>query len=280
MGEDLALKRGWKVGDHIPLSSHIFSRRNGSSMWDFTIVGLFRARTAGISTNSMMFHHAYLDETRSRQRNTIGWMVLQTTSPSVNDRVAKAIEQMFANSPDETSCDSEKVFHRAFAAQLGNIALIIVLVIGAAFVTILMIVGNTMALTVRERAREIGVLKALGFSRGRILALVLGESVLFALLGGLPGIALAALAAVVLRGRLAACPLAVTPAIALIAVGLMLARPHRRHHSGRECDAAEHRAGAQPGLTDDGTPCSPVNASLTVRGVRRQWGGAIGWEIP
>src|SRR5262245_10738020 len=80
VGEDLALKRGWKVGDHIPLSSHIFSRRNGSNTWDFTIVGLFRARTAGISTNSMMFHYAYLDETRSLQKNTIGWMVLQTTS--------------------------------------------------------------------------------------------------------------------------------------------------------------------------------------------------------
>ena len=225
VGEDLALKRGWKVGDRIPLSSHIFSRRNGSSTWDFTIVGLFRARTAGISTNSMMFHYAYLDETRSLQKNTIGWMVLQTTSPSVNDRVAKAIEQMFANSPDETSCASEKVFHRAFLAQLGNIALIIILVIGAAFVTILMIVGNTMALTVRERGREIGVLKALGFSPGRILALVLGESVLLALLGGLPGIALAALAAAVLRGRLGSLvpTLAVTPAIALIGVGLMLA---------------------------------------------------------
>src|SRR5262245_17783357 len=150
----------------------------------------------------MMFHYAYLDETRSLQRNTIGWMVLQTTSPSVNDRVAKAIEQMFANSPDETSCDSEKVFHRAFAAQLGNIALIIVLVIGAAFVTILMIVGNTMALTVRERAREIGVLKALGFSPGRRLALVLCESVLLAFLAGFPRMALAALASSVPLGLL------------------------------------------------------------------------------
>jgi putative ABC transport system permease protein len=224
VGEDLALKRGWKVGDRIPLSSHIFSRRNGSSTWDFTIVGLFRARTAGISTNSMMFHYAYLDETRSLQKNTIGWMVLQTTSPDLNDRVAKAIDQMFANSSAETSTDTEKAFNKAFAAQLGNIALIVTLVVGAAFVTILMIVGNTMALTIRERTREIGVLKTLGFSGPRILTLVLGESVLLALLGGLPGLVLAAIAAFALRTSMQNFlpGFAVTPEIVALGVALMI----------------------------------------------------------
>src|SRR5262249_6845676 len=158
-------------------------------------------------------------------KDTIGWMILQTTSPSLNDRVAKAVDQMFANSSAETSTDTEKAFNKAFAAQFGNIALIVELVVGAAFVTILMIVGNTMALTVRERTREIGVLKTLGFSGTRILSLVLGESVLLALLGGIPGLVLAALATTALRRSLAnvAPSFAVTPGIAVLGVALMLA---------------------------------------------------------
>jgi len=139
--------------------------------------------------------------------------------------VAKAIDEMFANSFHETSTDTEKAFNKAFAAQLGNIALIVALVVGAAFATILMIVGNTMAMAVRERTREIGVLKTLGFSGRRILRLVLGESVLLALLGGLPGIAVAAVFAAAMQTSLGNFipAFSVTPGIALTALGLMLA---------------------------------------------------------
>jgi putative ABC transport system permease protein len=225
VGEALARKWGWKVGDRIPLSSNIFSQKNGSRVWDVTIVGIFTARVANIDPSFMVFQYAYFDETRSFAKDTIGWMLLQTTSPSLNDQVAKTIDQMFANSTAETSTDTEKAFNKAFAAQFGNIALIVGLVVGAAFVTILMIVGNTMALTIRERTREIGVLKTLGFSGERILRLVLGESVLLAILGGLPGLALAALAAYALRKSLAGVlpGFAVTWDIALLGLGLMIA---------------------------------------------------------
>jgi len=225
VGETMARKWGWKVGDRIPVSSNIFSQRNGSRTWDMTIVGIFTPRTPALDTNFMVFQYAYFDETRSFGKDTIGWMVLQTTSPSLNDQVAKAIDQTFANSSAETSTDTEKAFNKAFAAQFGNIALIVTLVVGAAFVTILMIVGNTMALTIRERTREIGVLKTLGFSGPRILTLVLGESVLLALLGGLPGLALAALGAFALRTSMANMMpgFAVTPEIALMGVALMIA---------------------------------------------------------
>jgi putative ABC transport system permease protein len=132
---------------------------------------------------------------------------------------------MFVNSTAETATDTEKAFNKAFAAQFGNIALILILVVGAAFATILMIIGNTMALTVRERTREIGVLKTLGFTGGRILRLVLGESVLLALLGGLPGLALAALATAWLRPSVSNLfpGFALTPGIIAEAVILMLA---------------------------------------------------------
>jgi putative ABC transport system permease protein len=225
VGDTMARKWGWKVGDRVPVASNIFSQRNGSHTWDFDIVGIFTGKTQQNDTNLMFFQYDYFDETRSFGKDTIGWLVLQTANPADNDRVAKTIDAMFVNSTAETATDTEKAFNKAFAAQFGNIALIVVLVVGAAFVTILMIVGNTMALTIRERTREIGVLKTLGFTGGRILRLVLGESVLLALLGGLPGLALAALATAALRPSVSNLlpGFTLTGDIAAEAVGLMLA---------------------------------------------------------
>ena len=224
VGETMLKKWGWKVGDRVPIMSNIFTQKNGSRTWDFTIVGTFTGRKPNVDTNFMVFQYQYFNETQNLGRDMIGWMALNTTSPSANERVTKAIDEMFANSFYETSTDTEKAFNKAFAAQLGNIALIVALVVGAAFATILMIVGNTMVMAVRERTREIGVLKTLGFSGGRILRLVLGESVLLALLGGLPGIALAwAFAAAMETSVGNFIPgFAVTPGIALTAVALML----------------------------------------------------------
>jgi putative ABC transport system permease protein len=225
VGEAMARKWGWKVGDRVPVSSNIFSQKNGSHTWDFDIVGIFAGKTPQVSTDLMFFQYDYFDETRSFGKDTIGWIVLQTANPADNDRVAKAIDALFVNATAETSTDTEKAFNKAFAAQFGNIALIVVLVVGAAFVTILMIVGNTMALSIRERTREIGVLKTLGFTGGRILRLVLGESVLLALLGGIPGLALAALATAWLRPSVSNLfpGFALTPGIIAEAIILMLA---------------------------------------------------------
>jgi putative ABC transport system permease protein len=225
VGEAMAKKWGWKVGDRVPVSSNIFSQKNGSHTWDFDIVSVFKGTSPQINTDVMFFQYDYFDETRSFGKDTIGWLVLKTATPADNDRVAKAIDAMFVNSVAETSTDTEKAFNKAFAAQLGNIALIVILVVGAAFVTILMIVGNTMALSIRERTREIGVMKTLGFSGGRILRLVLGESILLALLGGLPGLALAALAMKWLEPTVSNMlpGFALTPVIAAEAVALMLA---------------------------------------------------------
>jgi putative ABC transport system permease protein len=225
IGESLARKWGWKVGDRVPVSSNIFTQRSGGHTWDFTIAGVVKGKTEQVDTNFFLLQYAYFDETRSFGKDTIGWLILQTNSPENNDRVAKTIDAMFANSTAETSTDTEKAFGKAFAAQFGNIALIVFLVVGAAFVTILMIVGNTMALSIRERTREIGVLKTLGFSGARILRMVLGESVLLALLGGLPGLAIAALITLALRNSLAniAPAFAVSPDIAMEGLALMIA---------------------------------------------------------
>jgi putative ABC transport system permease protein len=224
VGEAMAKKWGWRVGDRVPIMSNIFTQKSGSRTWDFTIVGTFAGRKPQVDTNFMVFQYAYFNETQNLGKDMIGWLALNTTSPAANEGVAKAIDRMFANSPHETSTDTEKAFNKAFAAQLGNIALIVTLVVGAAFATILMIVGNTMVMALRERTREIGVLKTIGFSGVRVLRLVLGESVLLALLGGVPGIACAALFAAAMETRVGNFipGFAVTPGIAVTAVLLML----------------------------------------------------------
>jgi putative ABC transport system permease protein len=223
VGENLAKKYGWKVGDRVPIQSNIFSQKNsGGHVWDFTIAGIVKGKVEAVDTNFLLFQYEYFNETRSFGKDTIGWIILQTTNPENNDRIAKAIDAMFANSSAETSTDNEKAFGKAFAAQFGNIALIVFLVVGAAFVTILMIVGNTMALSIRERTREIGVLKTLGFSGPRILTMVLGESVLLALLGGVPGLILAALVTIALRASLVQIAPAFSVSPDIVAEGLAL----------------------------------------------------------
>ncbi|MGA2286902.1 ABC transporter permease [Bradyrhizobium sp.] len=187
VGAELARKWGWKVGDQIPISSDIYFQKNGSLSWTLTIVGLLQGRTANNPTNFLVFHYAYLNETRTFGKDTIGWIALLTGAPERIDEVARMIDGMFANSTNETSTDTDRAFNRAFGAQYGNVGLIVTLVIGAAFATILMIVGNTMVMAIRERTREIGVLKTLGFSRRTLLNLMLGEACALALAGGVLG---------------------------------------------------------------------------------------------
>jgi putative ABC transport system permease protein len=224
VGDAMAKKWGWKVGDHVPIASSIFTQKNGSRSWDFTVVGIFTGKKPEVDTNFMVFQYDYFNETRSFGKDQIGWITLRTASPALNDRLARTIDQMFANSPYETATDTEKAFSKAFVAQFGNIALIVELVVGAAFVTILMIVGNTLMMSVRERTREIGVLKSLGFSGGRILRLVLGESILVALTGGLAGLGLAVLFILAVRDSVGGLlpKIVLSPEIALLGLALML----------------------------------------------------------
>jgi putative ABC transport system permease protein len=223
VGEAMAKKWGWKVGDHLAIGNNIFTQKNGSRSWDFAVVGIFKGKKPEVDTNFMVFQYDYFDETRAFGKGQIGWIVLRTASPAVNDRVARTIDQMSANSAYETSTDTEKALNRAFVAQFGNIKLIIVLVVGAAFVTILMIVGNTLMMSVRERTREIGVLKSLGFPPTRILRLVLGEAILLALVGGLSGLWLAALFMLSVHDSVGdLVPQTISPDVALAGLALML----------------------------------------------------------
>ena len=189
VGASLAKVYGWKVGDRVPISSNIFSKNDGSQVWDMTIEGIFTGTEPQIDTNYLLFHYKYYNETQSFGGDYVGWLVLTTVDPSVNDAVANAIDEQFENSFYETETSSEKQFNKSFLEQIGSIGFIITSVVAAAFFTLLLIVGNSMILAVRERTREIAVLKTLGFSANHVFRLVLSESLAVAVLGGCLGLA-------------------------------------------------------------------------------------------
>jgi putative ABC transport system permease protein len=224
VGEVMAKRWGWKVGDHVTIANNVFTQKDGSRSWDFNVVGIFKGKKPEVDTNYMIFQYDYFDATRAFGQGQIGWMVLRTDAPALNDRIARTIDQTFANSAYETSTDTEKALNKAFVAQFGNIKFIMVAVVGAAFVTILMIVGNTLMMSVRERTREIGVLKSLGFPPSRILRLVLGESILLAMIGGLSGLGWAAVFIFSVRDSVRGLlpQLSLSPDVVLTGLALML----------------------------------------------------------
>lgn len=188
VGQRIAMANGWKVGDRIPLSSNIFSHKDGGQTWEFEIAGIFTGAEEQTDTSYALFHFKYFNETQSWGGDNIGWLILTTDDASLNESVAKAIDANFANSNAETDTSTEQAFNKAFIEQIGNIGLIIFGVVFMAFFTILIVVGNTMVLAIRERTGEIAVLKTLGFASMRIFKMVLIESCLLAFLGGLLGL--------------------------------------------------------------------------------------------
>lgn len=187
-GEAIAERFGWKVGDRIPVNSNIFSQADGSSAWDFDVVGIYSGTDAQTDTNSVYFHYDYFNETQTFGRDFIGFMGIRTTDPQLNESVIKSIDDLFANTPYETETVPEKAFNQAFIEQIGNLSLILGSVVFAAFFIILVIVGNSMVLAIRERTGEIGVLKTLGFKSQRIFFMVLAESLLLAGISGALGL--------------------------------------------------------------------------------------------
>lgn len=179
VGEALAKRFGWKVGDKIPLQSTIFPQRNGDKTWPFDLVGIYTpAKGAANGTDQQFFfHHKYFEDANAFQSvgTTVGWYVVKLTSPDKADAVAKAIDALSANSDHETKTQTEQAFNASFAKQLGDIGLIVSAIMGAVFFTLILLTGNTMAQAVRERTNELAVLKTIGFSSGSVLGMVLAE---------------------------------------------------------------------------------------------------------
>jgi len=206
IGRRTAERFGWKIGNKIPIRSTIWSQANGNLTWTFDIVGIYDGRDKGTDTTPMFFRYDYFDEGRQFGKGQVGWYTIRIKDPSQAAEVAKRVDAEFENSPAETKTEPEGAFIQGWAAQLGNIVLIVSSILGMVFFTILLVTGNTMAQAVRERTGELGVLKAIGFTNARVVTLVLAESCLLTVLGGMVGLGLA---------------LAITPVIAQPLAGLL-----------------------------------------------------------
>ncbi|HVR30722.1 MAG TPA: FtsX-like permease family protein [Thermoanaerobaculia bacterium] len=197
VGRSTAERFGWKRGDRVPLLATIWQRKDGSRTWEFTIEGIFDAREKGVDTSQFYFHYDYMKEAAAglggpgTEWSFVGMYELEIADAAQAAAISDEIDRRFANSEFETKTTTEKAFAQSFANQIGNVGAIVTGIVSVVFFTLLLVAGNTMAQAVRERTGELGVLKTLGFTDGRVLALVLAESLLIALAGGLPGLLLA-----------------------------------------------------------------------------------------
>jgi putative ABC transport system permease protein len=191
VGRKTADKFHWKIGDKVPIQSSIWSQANGNRTWEFDIVGIFDGKEKGTDTTPLFFRYDYFEEARVGGKGMVGWYTIRVKDPGQAAETAKLVDKEFENSDAETKTEPEGAFVQAWASQIGNIELMVVAILGAVFFTILLVAGNTMSQAVRERAGELGVLKAIGFTNAQVVALILVESCLLSVLGGGLGLGLA-----------------------------------------------------------------------------------------
>jgi putative ABC transport system permease protein len=189
-GRNTADRFGWKIGDRIPIQATVWRQQGGQQTWEFDLVGIYDGTEKGTDTTQLLFHYDYFDEARAFGQGMVGWYIVRVDDPEQAAEVARRIDDEFANSPAETRSETEKAFIQGFAKQIGDIGKIMVGILSAVFFTILLVAGNTMAQSVRERIKELAVLKSLGFSHTGVLGLVLAESCLLAIAGGALGLCL------------------------------------------------------------------------------------------
>jgi putative ABC transport system permease protein len=218
ISDDLAANLKMKLGDRVTIVGDIYP-----VTLDLKVVGIF---TDPDTPNTLFFNYKYLREalTPGRRDNTSTFIIL-ANSAGVVPQVAKSIDDMFSNAPAPTKTESEGQFALSFISMMGNIKLFLIIICGAVTFTILLVSGNTMAMSVRERIKEVGVLKTLGFNNDAILGIIIGEAITIAIIGGVIGLVFAeVLTAGVGKAAGTFMPqlrdLSVTPFTALVALGV------------------------------------------------------------
>ena len=198
---DFAGKYHWKPGDKLPFQTDVY-QKNGSTTWAFDVVGIYDIPEPKAVMPPVLIHWDYFDEARQSNNGTVGWYNAIVVDVSQADPVAHAIDALSANSSHETQTQSENAFFANLVKQFADIGLIVGAIMGAVFFTLVLLTGNAMAQAVRERIAEMAVLKTIGFTGRCVLSLILSESVLLLLLGGIVGLFLAAVAVAAVRAKL------------------------------------------------------------------------------
>jgi putative ABC transport system permease protein len=202
VGRNLANQYGWRIGEKVPISSNIFPQKDGSKAWVFDLVGIYDGKDAEWqrNTNVGWINFAYFEEANQFGTGFAGTFTLKISNPDRAQQIAQAIDARFENSPDETKTQTEKDFNLGFFKQIGDIGLIVRWILFAVFFTLLLVVGNTIAQSVRERIPELAILKTLGFTDGNVLGFVLAEAAAMCVIGGLLGLGLATLIGIAIGG--------------------------------------------------------------------------------
>ena len=204
VGENLARRMGWKIGDKIPLQATIYPQKGGSNTWVFDLVGIYHVRNPEQrgNENNFWFNYDYFDEARQFGQGNVGRYAIKLQDPKQATAVEHAIDALSADSDHETKTETEQAFTANLVGQFADIGLIVGSIMGAVFFTLVLLTGNTMAQAVRERIPELAVLKTIGFSRRSVLALVLAEAVLLLAIGASIGLVLAGVAATAVQARI------------------------------------------------------------------------------
>ena len=191
-GPDLAKRMGWKVGDTIPIQSKV-PQKDGSTTWYFHLRGIYHADLPTAYQSFFIGHYQYFNEGVAdlKAQNTVFQYIERIDDPRNVTRISNAIDALFANSSPQTLTQSEVAETVSFIRQFGDITAMVIYVGIAVFFSLLLIVGNTLAQSVRERTAEFAMFRALGFTRGWIVALVFKEALLLIFSGGIAGLILA-----------------------------------------------------------------------------------------
>jgi putative ABC transport system permease protein len=187
IGVDIANRYNLKIGDIMQLEGDVYP-----GQWQFVVRAIYQPRDQTTDPASMMFHYKYLDE-RVRQEmpgraGEIGWYIVRISDPENSAAISQEIDKLFANSRAETKTETERAFQQSFLSAASAVITAMNVMSFVIIGIILLVVGNTMIMSARERTHEFAVLKALGFSGGQLFFLLAGESLILSLLGSAAGL--------------------------------------------------------------------------------------------